>query len=245
MVTTTEAMTDAGRIRIGWVIRTSADVWLRNFNPFGLMALVTLTPAFLLELLLEGYEVHMAVGTFVSILCNVILGAAVTVGTYRHLRSERPQLLYCLRRAMGSNRVVLQVGLVSYVLQLLGFLALIVPGLLAATLLFVAIPVAAFEDKKLFGSLSRSADLTKGNRWRVLGIVLILASAVLLLTLLLALVVGMLPNNGAAQLLTGLASWIYLLIQGLLISTLAAVTYFALRQANEGFEVDDLVAVFD
>ena len=49
-----------------------------------------------------------------------------------------------------------------------GFVLLIVPGIILALMWALAIPVAVLEDKGLRDSVSRSAELTKGSRGRIL-----------------------------------------------------------------------------
>jgi Membrane domain of glycerophosphoryl diester phosphodiesterase len=49
----------------------------------------------------------------------------------------------------------------------IGFILLIVPGIILALMWAVTIPVAVLEDKGLRDSTSRSAELTKGSRGRI------------------------------------------------------------------------------
>jgi Membrane domain of glycerophosphoryl diester phosphodiesterase len=49
----------------------------------------------------------------------------------------------------------------------IGFVLLIIPGIILSLMWALTIPVAVLEDKGLRDSVSRSAELTKGNRGRV------------------------------------------------------------------------------
>jgi uncharacterized membrane protein len=48
-----------------------------------------------------------------------------------------------------------------------GLIALIVPGVLLALMWSLAVPVKVLEDKSATDAMSRSADLTKGDRGRI------------------------------------------------------------------------------
>lgn len=54
-----------------------------------------------------------------------------------------------------------------------GMILLIVPGVILAVMWVVAPPVMILEDRGVFGSLGRSAELTKGSRWAIFAILLI------------------------------------------------------------------------
>jgi hypothetical protein len=58
-------------------------------------------------------------------------------------------------------------------LVLLGFVALILPGLVILLMLCVALPAFIPENLSPIAALKRSRELTRGNRWRLLGLVLL------------------------------------------------------------------------
>ncbi|MCA3720881.1 glycerophosphoryl diester phosphodiesterase membrane domain-containing protein [Phenylobacterium sp.] len=58
-------------------------------------------------------------------------------------------------------------------LVLLGFVALILPGIVILLMLCVALPAFIPEDLSPIAALKRSRELTRGNRWRLLGLVLL------------------------------------------------------------------------
>ena len=103
----------------------------------------------------------------------------------------------------------------------------------------VAIPVLVQERRGVFGSMSRSAALTKGSRWALFG----LFAAVVLASFVAQLVLGM-----AAALLGAMTGLVILsFIQALLstiVSTAAAVSYVELREVREGASVGELAEIF-
>ena len=58
-------------------------------------------------------------------------------------------------------------------LVFLGFVALILPGIVILLILCVALPACILEDLSPIAALKRSRELTRGNRWRLLGLVLL------------------------------------------------------------------------
>ncbi|MCA3750972.1 MAG: glycerophosphoryl diester phosphodiesterase membrane domain-containing protein [Phenylobacterium sp.] len=58
-------------------------------------------------------------------------------------------------------------------LVFLGFVALILPGIVILLILCVALPACILEDLSPIAALKRSRELTRSNRWRLLGLVLL------------------------------------------------------------------------
>ena len=80
------------------------------------------------------------------------------------LRDPRPSLVSCLL-----------VSLVVSILTFLGMILFIVPGIMIAMALGLAPLAMIFEGKDVGESLQRSRDLTRNNRWRLLGLYLLSA----------------------------------------------------------------------
>ena len=74
----------------------------------------------------------------------------------------------------------------------LGFLALVVPGFMAMTVWFVAMPACLVEQTGSIASLKRSAQLTKSHRWKIFSVVLVM-------TLILSIVGGLLFTLSAVM----------------------------------------------
>jgi uncharacterized membrane protein len=74
----------------------------------------------------------------------------------------------------------------------LGLVLVIIPGLIWATSWVVAAPALVAEDLGSHGPLARSAKLTKGSRWPILGLILIFVLAYFVLTLIAGVALGLL-----------------------------------------------------
>ena len=116
---------------------------------------------------------------------------------------------------------------------------------------WVAIPVAVIERPGAIASLQRSAELTRGRRWQVFGLIicffLALIGALLLFAVLLLAVLFLVPGanqtllDQASALATWLLSALFMAVQ----AVLTAVSYYYLRVAKEGVGIEDIAAVFD
>jgi hypothetical protein len=155
--------------------------------------------------------------------------------------------------SMGS---VLGVGLISGIIISLGFLALCIPGFLLMTMYWLAIPIAVVESPGVTASLSRSAELTSGNRWAVFGTAFIMGmihGGVGFVVGIVTAIIGAMASGGATVTGAGggMAGFVQLL-QGLfllpfdcLIAIAPVVAYHDLRVGKEGADIEDLVKVFE
>ena len=66
---------------------------------------------------------------------------------------------------------LLGLGIVAGIAIGIGFLLLIVPGLILMTIWSVAAPVLVLERAGVFASLGRSRELVRGNGWQVFGVI--------------------------------------------------------------------------
>lgn len=88
---------------------------------------------------------------------------------------------------------ILLIGFATSALIALGFVALIIPGIYLAVIWAVATPALLVEGLSIENAFRRSAELTKGHRWHVLGFYLI------------AIVIGMTVNAFWTAIATALA----------------------------------------
>ncbi len=143
-----------------------------------------------------------------------------------------------------------------------GLVLLIVPGVILALMWSLAVPVAVIEEETIGASLSRSAELTKGFRLRVLLIwflFLILTWIVSLLLSVPAAIAGMLsafahsePGGLMAPVMPG---WVLVLnvittfvarcLVGPLMSIAFAVLYYDVRVRKEAFDLQVMMEALD
>jgi len=138
----------------------------------------------------------------------------------------------------------------------LSALAFIFPAFMVAVAWSVSVPAQIVERSGVFGSFTRSGQLTKNNRWRIFGLVLlwwIISTAVQGTLTNLAGVTPMaqLSAGGPASPLTmfGPGYWATVVFVGVFNAMVSgagiAVIYYELRRVKEGVGPEALAAVFD
>ena len=89
-----------------------------------------------------------------------------------------------LRAATPVLGKLILVGLVQGVLTVIGFVLLLIPGLILLTIWSVAAPVIVLERPRGLDALRRSRELVRGNGWPVFGVILVLGVLVVVLSAL-------------------------------------------------------------
>ena len=159
--------------------------------------------------------------------------------------------------ARVKGRIALVVGL-SLVMGIgigLGCILLIVPGILLAVRWALAIPAAVLEDKGVGDSLSRSSELSEGNRWRIFVIMVlffVLNFAVgMLFQWPITMGVALLAKGGGAAALAwvGVASAVASFISQCLVGALGTIAfslvYYDQRVRKEAFDLQLMMATLD
>ena len=156
---------------------------------------------------------------------------------------------------MAGLRVVLPLfvlGILFTLGLLLGFVLLIIPAIYLYLMWAVAAPALVEERTGIFGAFNRSSYLTKGARWKILGLGLVMAliywifAAVIATTLVL--IYGV--QDMAASMQHGLPlAW--LLVSGILATILTAILttiqtslYVELRNWKDGPASEKLADIF-
>jgi hypothetical protein len=113
----------------------------------------------------------------------------------------RPAVSDVIRRGVRVLPVVAAADIVAGLAEFAGLFVFVIPGLIAAIRLAVVAPAAACERITWPEALSRSAGLTRGNSWRVLGMLAIQA-------VLLYLVATIIGATSIAVAIIGAALWV-------------------------------------
>ena len=131
--------------------------------------------------------------------------------------------------ARAHLAAVLVAGLIAGIGIAIGFVLLIIPGLVLLTFWCVIVPTIVIEGKSAGESFGRSFDLTRGHFWRVLGVIVLAVLIYFGFEIVLALI------------LSPLADWLKNFFSTIVSGTLTApffalvltVLYFRLRAAQE------------
>lgn len=245
------------KFRVGSALGRSFKILFRNIVPFGLLAIIFNIPMQFVSMQLtdpdtiggENYWL-LVVGTVLgSLVLGFLLSATLVYGTVLELRGGRAGIVECISRGLGLLLPVIGVGILVSVIVSVGSMLLLIPGIIAFVGLWVAVPAAVVERPGVGASLSRSWGLTKGYKWPLFGLILIL---VILSSVIGAVLGGLI---GFADLFTGGEGLSYtanlvinVIVQaftGALLAVASAVAYHDLRIAKEGVSAEQIAAVFD
>ncbi len=254
----TAAVTTSAQFDTGRVTSRTFGVIGRNFIVFASLALIVAgIPEAIVRYFAQSatagaaYDAHLgaAIAGLISLLASCVLQAALIHGTIADLNGRKAVFGDCLSTGMRFLLPVLGVSILTGIAVVLGFVLLIVPGVLMALAWCVNVPVVVVERRGVTATFSRSADLTRGCRWPILGL-----SVAYLLVALLIDAVGVVASRGfsVAGLAAGgfnPAAWIVLTIvqvaQALVGAAGIASIYYELRSNKEGVSAQQLASVFD
>jgi hypothetical protein len=135
-----------------------------------------------------------------------------------------------LFRAVGPVVLpLIGLSIVAGIAIAIGFVLLIVPGLILLTIWAVAAPVMVIEHPGVFAALGRSRDLVRGNGWQVFGTIVLVFLIEIAINIVAALVAAPLGDAGRA-----VVNWIAATLTAPIVALTASVLYFSLLAVREG-----------
>ena len=170
-------VTPDGHLDIGGVFSRTGDIYKQAFGTVWVVALILLVPMVILNAIAadSGWFLNM-IATVYQIIATVWLAGAVvkivedveadgvvdaSVGELFGLVAPRLFSLFLLSLVVG-------------ILVGIGFILFIIPGIILTLMWIVSTPSMMVEGKGVFDSMSRSSELTKENRMRILGVGILL-----------------------------------------------------------------------
>lgn len=220
----------AGQLDIGGVFERTTDIYKQCFGTVWAVALILMVPSAIIVAILGndgllglvGSLVNLAatawlVGSIVRIVEDVEADGTVDLAVGDILGSVWPRLI---------SLILLQI--VVGILVAIGLILLIVPGVILALMWISAIPAMVVEGLGVFDSMNRSAELTKGNRMRILAVGLVVLAVYICIAVIGALLVAAVPVLGVIA-LVAVAVLLYPYI-----SIITSVLYFRLRDLHAG-----------
>ena len=235
---------------VGNIFSRSFDIFGKNLPYMLVIAVLATVPTFLSDLNAQ----HPSTQAFTSLLAYLVsfmLEGVVVYGVYQHLTGRKMELGPSFAVALRRFGALVLVSVVTMLAIAFGMMLLVVPGVLASLILWVAVPVTVVEKGGVNHALKRSAELTKGNRGTVFGVsflvglLTMLSGLIQFLTARITLGMGMVPGSLASS----LSHWPVTILSSGLVTALASVVvtvgYYILRNEVDGVAVEDLASVFD
>jgi uncharacterized membrane protein (DUF485 family) len=179
-------------------------------------------------------------GSLPAMLINYLLQAVIVSMTLDSLGGATPSAGRSISLGLRCILPILVATFLSYLAISFGLMLLLVPGLILLTMWILLVPVIVAEGKGALGSFGRSAELTKGSRWRIFGLLVILF-VIQMGALFLA---GFLGTALGGPIASAAAAAISSAFSAILLATFLASLYVELRRAKEGQSVDGLAEIF-
>jgi uncharacterized membrane protein len=237
--------------RIGDVIVRTWTVLSRHFLTFLLLVgIAELIPLVVTLYLGEAAEVAKA-KDFRALFLALPLGllqfilvafaqAIVVHAAFQDLRGRQVSATESFQHGVQRLFPVLVASVLSGLMMVVGLILCLIPGLIAIAALAVVLPACVVERLGPIDSISRSIDLTTGNRWPILGVVV--AWGLIVATISGIIGVGMAFAPGLP---VQLIQWVWEVVAGSFSAVYAAILYHDLRAVREGIGIDEIASVFD
>ncbi|TAJ67933.1 MAG: hypothetical protein EPO51_27685 [Phenylobacterium sp.] len=265
-MTDTTAAAEPGKLDIGRVISGTFTVIGRNFVAFAVLALVlaglpNALIAFIQATSLQagetfsfspGYISSMAYTGLAALITGAVLQGALVYGTVQDMSGARAGIAECLANGLRAFLPLIGLSILLGLAIVFGFVLLIVPGIMMACAWCVAVPALVADRSGVFGAFTRSAELTRGNRWRIFALFVVVWVIAIVIGMVLSAVAMALSFAGAGLDPVALArspvqiaaNLVSNTVTSLIGSTGVAVLYVELRRLREGLGPQWLSEIF-
>jgi hypothetical protein len=219
----------SNRLGVGAVIRRVFDIYADQYS----VLLPASAVVFVITGIVSALLVAAAPGLALLALLLSLIATTLFTGMVVELVSDvqdgrrdhsAGELLRAATPVLGQ---LILVGIVAGIGILIGFLLIIVPGLILITIWSVAAPVVVLERPGVFAALGRSRELVRGNGWQVFGVIFVLFFLVIIVSSAIQIAAES-AGTGA-----GIVARVILgILTGPISGLAAAVLYFDLRAAS-------------
>jgi hypothetical protein len=239
-------------LSIGEILDTSFQLYRRHFRSLAGIVLICNTVPLLLDVYVEssgGKVAHPFLGLLSAILLLVLnsIATAATVFVVSEAYLGRTMTTgEALSRAQPFVGRLVVSHILYGLLVFIGFLLLIVPGLIVLVGLVLTAPALVIESiPEATLALGRSWRLTKGSRWKLVGVFIPLVILFMLPMMgafvLVGIVAAMTGGSGAWAAVAGAAIvGLVQLVFTPLVNCALTVAYYDQRVRKEGFDLEVL-----
>jgi hypothetical protein len=254
--------------QIGRVVSRLFDVLIKNAGVFLPIALILQLPVLALSLLgafqpelfgktaagginpaTLGLFFLVAFAVFIVYAsCTYILQAALVQGSISYMNDAQPSFGECLVAGLRYFVPLVVIAILSSLGMMLGFVLLVIPGVILALMWMVVVPVKVMEATTIRTAFGRSRALTKGHRGAIFLLAIfyfVLAIAVSLATRPLFGLPIFSQSAGGMTVPLLVVQW----IENTILVAIAAVgvssIYYELRLVKEGVGAQQMAAAFD
>jgi hypothetical protein len=269
---TADVAVERGHFDIGRVVSETVQVLRRNIVSFGILGFVLagLPMAVVSYLQLAGMRTRlagMATGSFdfsagffegvglgglTALITNAILQGALIYATVQDLNGAKPSVSESLATGLRNFLPLIAVTFLFVLAFAFSLILLIVPAIMLACAWCVAAPSVVADRTGILGAFGRSAELTRGHRWSIFGLFVLLFVILLVLGTVFNALTGVSGfARDPAAIVDKMSSPLFVIlavvrqtISAVVGSTVVAVLYVELRRVREGASPQWLAEVF-
>jgi hypothetical protein len=235
-----------GDLRVGNVLSRAFEICGANFVLFGAVMLVVSLPTLIFTLQAPLAEVSWTSGiyygleTVLGIFLNTIGEAVILFGAFQYLRGQPVVPGEALQRSLARFFPIVGFAILYTIALVAGFILLVVPGIIWFVMWTVALPACVVEGLGPGECMQRSAELTKGYRWKIFGIMILLW--------IISAIVGGIVNSIAGQggiVTKALIGVLWSAAWSTYWNCVQVMIYHDLRVVKEGIDTAQIASIFD
>lgn len=232
------------KISVGRVFSTTFGIYFKRLPQLALLTAIVYLPLFVLTLFESSLDDYVSrlIQLPISTIAGLLLEGTITVSTFHELRGQGFLLGRGVRHAAAKLAPLLGLSILTSLMVLLGTVLLVVPGVIAFCAIYVAVPAMLTEDTGVGDAVQRSFKLTKGTRWRILGLTLLLGLTCYLPAFFAVGMIGAVA--GVEAVTTNIFSTFVMGMAGTAFNLAPVIVYYQLRESVDGMSLDDLAGVF-
>ena len=181
-----------------------------------------------------AFVVGSIIGAIVAVIISAVLQAAMMRAAALATIGDPVDVSDSYRWGLKRFGSVLLVAFLVGITVAVGFVLLIIPGIIFLTFFSVSIPALVIENRRGTDAMKRSWELAKGHFWHVLGVIIVAA----IITGVVSSVVGSFGGSN------WFGSWIFSAIAQIITAPFSALVsvllYLDLRARKEALTADSL-----
>src|SRR5580704_2254659 len=245
-------------LRIGVIFRDSFQVFRKGFWCFFVLTLISLLPEKFAEFLGADSDGTIILG-FLRLFLLFVMQGASAYSVFQVRRGRQLSFAEAISRFLRRIAPVAGSALLATLIISVGFALLLIPGLIALVMFYVAVPACVVEELGPVTSLKRSVALSKGFRWKVFGLFLLWIPGAFFVSIGLNFIWGLVQGfilgfvqglsisvEPAEEPMKYVATLGRFAIQGMIAAfgaVLASNAYYTLRAAKESIDIERIVPV--
>jgi hypothetical protein len=240
----------ASDFRIGNVVSQTSSVLSRNFLPFFIIVAVAQLPTIVVsefiiqpatapEQILQSLP-PLGLVLVLAVILGTLSQAMVVYGAFQDMRDHPVSLGETVQVGFSRFFPLLGMSIVAGFAAIFAAILLVFPAFILLAMWFVAAPVCVVEQLGPLKSLGRSQQLTRGHRWPIFGLFVLI------------IIISVVADSIVSLLLAAIAGKVLVLVWkiiwdgawGAFYAIAVVVTYHDLRGTKEGVDVHQIATGF-